>query len=72
MKALFALGVILIVLGVASLFIPFPMREKHSMKAGPISVGVETTDQRKVDPIVSAVLIGGGVALAFVGRKRVR
>ena len=72
MKALFALGVILIVLGVASLFIPFPTREKHSMKAGPISVGVETTDQRKVDPIVSAVLIGGGVALAFVGRKRVR
>jgi hypothetical protein len=72
MKALFALGVVLIVLGVASLFVPFPTREKHSMKAGPISIGVETTDQKKVDPIISAVLIGGGVALAFVGRKRVR
>ena len=70
MKALFAIGVILIVLGVASLFVPFPVREKHSMKAGPLSVGVETTEQKKVDPIVSAVLIGGGVVLAFASRGR--
>ncbi|HYS53920.1 MAG TPA: hypothetical protein VER58_09200 [Thermoanaerobaculia bacterium] len=70
MKALFILGVILIVMGVASLFVPFPVREKHSMKAGPLSVGVETTDQKKVDPIISVVLIGGGVLLTLASRGR--
>lgn len=70
MRALFALGVILILLGVASLFIPIPVREKHGFNAGPVSVGVTTTENKKVDPIISAVLIGGGVVLALVSRGK--
>ena len=69
MRALFILGVILIILGVASLFVPIPVREKHGFKAGPVSVGVETTEHKKVDPIVSAVLVGGGVVLALASRR---
>jgi hypothetical protein len=72
MRVLFIIGVILVLLGVASLFVPIPVREKHDFKAGPISVGVETTDKKKVDPVVTAVLIGGGVLLTIVGRKGVR
>ena len=72
MRALFILGVILILLGVASLFVPIPVREKHGIKAGPVSIGVETTERQKVDPVVTAILIGGGVVLALVGRKGVR
>jgi hypothetical protein len=72
MRVLFILGVILILLGVVSLFVPIPIREKHGFNAGPVSVGVTTTDNRKVDPIISAVLIGGGVLLTIVGRKGVR
>ena len=72
MRALFALGVILILLGVVSLFVAIPTREKHGINAGPVSIGVTTTENRKVDPIISAVLIGGGVLLTIVGRKGVR
>ena len=72
MRVLFILGVILILLGVASLFVPIPVREKHGFKAGPLSVGVETTEHKKVDPVVTGILIAGGVVLTIVGRKGVR
>ena len=72
MRALFIIGVILILLGIASLFVPIPIREKHGFDAGPVSVGVTTTEHRKVDPIVTGILIAGGVVLAVVGRKGVR
>jgi hypothetical protein len=72
MRILFIIGVILILLGVVSLFVPIPVREKHGFNAGPVSIGVETTDKKKVDPIVTGALIVGGVVLAVVGRKGVR
>jgi hypothetical protein len=73
MRVLLIIGAILLILGVASLFVPIPVHEKHGFKAGPVSVGVETTDHQKVDPVISAVLIAGGVVLLVVGgRKRVR
>jgi hypothetical protein len=71
MKALFAVGVLLLILGGLSLFVPIPVRERHGFKAGGISVGVETVDRQKVHPAVSAVLIGGGVVLMIAsGRRR--
>ena len=71
MRILLVIGIILLVLGVASLFVPVPVREKHGIKAGPVSVGVETTEHEKVHPAVSAVLIAGGVVLLIAGgRKR--
>jgi hypothetical protein len=71
MRALFLIGVILLLLGLASLFVPIPRHERHGINAGPVSVGVETTQNERVSPAISAVLIAGGVALAIVGgRKR--
>lgn len=70
MRALFVLGVILILLGVVSLIVPIPVREKHGFNAGPVSVGVTTTENKKVDPIISGVLIVGGVVLALVSRGK--
>lgn len=56
-----------------SLFVPIPQREHHAVEAGPIRIGVETTDKEKVHPAVSAVLIAGGVALVIAdSRKRKR
>jgi hypothetical protein len=72
LKVLFVVGLLLLVLGVLSLFIPFPVREKHGIKAGDLSVGIETVERQKVHPAVSAVLIGGGVVLMIAGtRKRI-
>lgn len=72
MRALAAVGVVLLVVGVASLFIPIPHHERHGVSAGGVSLGVETTTQEKVHPGISAVLIVGGVALMIVGRPRRR
>jgi hypothetical protein len=70
MRAILPLGAILLVLGLLSLVIPIPHREKHGFTAGPISVGVETTDREKVPPMVSGILIAGGVALIIVGARK--
>jgi hypothetical protein len=69
MRVLFIVGVILLALGVVSLFVPIPVKEKHGFNAGGISVGVETTEKQKVHPAVSAVLIGGGVVLMIAGAR---
>lgn len=70
MRVLFVLGAILLVLGVASLFVPIPHREKHGVAAGGLSIGIETTRRETVHPAVSGVLIAGGVALLIVGKRR--
>ena len=70
MKVLFVIGIILVLLGIVSLFVPIPVREKHGITAGGLSVGIETVERQKVHPAVSAVLIGGGVLLLFVGKRR--
>jgi len=69
MRVLFIIGLILLALGVGSLFIAIPVKEKHGFKAGDLSVGVETTERQKVHPAVSAVLIGGGVVLMIAGAR---
>ena len=70
MCVLFIIGAILLVLGVASLFVPIPHRERAGIRAGDISLGVETTTREKVHPAISAVLIAGGVVLLYAGRRR--
>jgi hypothetical protein len=70
MKALFGVGVLLIVLGITSLFIAIPQREQHGVKIGDASIGVQTETSRKVAPAVSAALIIGGAVLVFAGRRR--
>ena len=70
MRILFIIGVVLLVLGVASLFVPIPHHERSGISAGDISLGVETTTREKVHPAISAVLIAGGVVLLIAGRRR--
>ena len=71
MKALFAVGLILLVLGVASLFVPIPQKERAGVEVGGVSLGVETTSREKVSPIVSGALIVAGAGMMIAGgRKR--
>ena len=72
MRILLVLGIVLLLLGIASLFIPIPHRERHGIDAGGLSIGFETTTREKVHPAVSAVLIAGGVVLILAGRGRRR
>ena len=70
MRIFLIIGVILLILGIASLFVPIPHQQRHGFDAGPISVGVTTTDREKVHPAISAALIIGGVVLMVVGGRK--
>ena len=72
MRMLFIVGTLLLLVGIASLFIPIPHRERHGIDAGGLSVGCETTTREQVHPVVSAVLIGGGIAWMLGGMGGLR
>ncbi len=69
MRILFWVGLIVLILGIASLFIALPQRETHGVRAGDISVGIQTQQNEKVSPIVSAVLIIGGAGMMIAGGR---
>jgi hypothetical protein len=69
MKMLLFAGLLLIVLGFASLVVPIPHSETEGIKIGDTNIGVQTSHNERVSPVVSAVLIAGGVALAIAGAR---
>lgn len=70
MKQLFWIGIVLVVLGLASLVVPIPHSEREGISAGGMSVGIQTRHSETVSPIVSAVLILGGAGLMIAGKGR--
>ena len=70
MKLLFAVGLVVLILGIASFFVPFPRQENHGIKAGDIKIGVQTEHKERISPIVSAVLILGGAGMMIAGGRR--
>ena len=69
MRILLFAGLLLVVLGIASLVVPIPHTERQGIKAGDLNIGVQTSHSERVSPIVSAVLIAGGIALAIAGAR---
>ena len=69
MKALMLVGVLLVVLGIVSFFVPVPHSERHSVSFGDARVGITTQEDEKVPPVVSIVLIVVGAGLMIAGRK---
>jgi hypothetical protein len=67
MKILLYVGLLLIVLGVASLVVPIPHTQTEGIKLGSANLGVQTSHSERVSPIVSIVLIAGGIALGMAG-----
>jgi len=69
MKILLLAGLLVVVLGIASLIVPVPRTETHGIKAGNMNIGVQTSESERVSPIVSVVLIAGGIALTIAGAR---
>jgi len=69
MRILLFAGLLLSVLGIASLVVPIPHSETHGIKAEDIDVGVQTSHSERVSPIISAVLIAGGIAMTIAGER---
>jgi hypothetical protein len=70
MKPLFWLGLVLLILGVASLLIPIPRNQRDGVKVGGIAIGIETSHDEKAPPAVSAAMILAGAGLMIAGRSR--
>jgi hypothetical protein len=69
MKILLFAGLLLIVLGIASLIVPIPQTETHGIKAGDMNIGVQTSHSERVSPVISVLLIAGGIALSIAGGR---
>jgi hypothetical protein len=69
MKVLLPAGLLLIVLGIASLVVPIPHTEKEGIKIGNTNLGVQTSHSERVSPMISVVLIAGGIALSIAGSR---
>jgi hypothetical protein len=70
MKAAFWIGVVLLILGLASFVVPIPRTERDSVSAGGITLGVKTQHQETVSPVISAVLLLGGAGLIIAGKVK--
>jgi hypothetical protein len=70
MKALFGIGFVVLILGLASLVVPIPQREREGISVVGVSLGVETRHEEKVHPALSAVMILGGLGAMAAGKRR--
>jgi hypothetical protein len=69
LKILLFAGLLLVVLGIASLIVPIPHSDTHGIKIGDANIGVQTSHSERMSPIISVVLIAGGIALTIAGAR---
>ena len=71
MKALLIVGLVVVVLGILSFFVPVPHTEHHGVDAGDIHLGVNTHHDELLPPYVGvALIVVGGGLMVVGGRKR--
>ena len=64
------IGAAVLILGIATLFVPIPQREKHGITVGDLSLGVVTQSDERVPVVVSVVIILGGLGAIALGARR--
>lgn len=69
MRALFWIGLIVLIVGIASFFVAVPQRHEEGVKIGGASIGVQATTHDKLPPWVGGVLIGGGIVMMIAGGR---
>jgi uncharacterized protein YjeT (DUF2065 family) len=69
MRGIAIAGVVLLILGVLSFFVPFPHAEHHGVSIGDAHVGVTTEHDQKVPVALSLVLVVAGAGMMIAGRK---
>jgi hypothetical protein len=69
-RALFWIGLAVLILGILSLVVPLPHRNGEGVNVGGVSIDIETRHEEKVSPIISAVRILGGLGAIAFGRGK--
>ncbi|HUK25426.1 MAG TPA: hypothetical protein VLV49_12660 [Terriglobales bacterium] len=70
MKALFGIGLVVLILGIASFFVPIPRQENHGIKVGDAKIGVQTQHDEHLSPVISVVLVVAGAGMMIGARGR--
>ena len=70
MKALFWIGLVVLIFGLVSLAVPIPHRNRQGVTVAGVSLGVETRTEENVPPALSAVMIAGGLGAMIAGKRR--
>lgn len=70
MRPLSVLGIVLLILGGISFFVPIPTSKNHDVKVGSASIGVTTHHDEKLSPVVGGVLCAAGVVLLVAGSRK--
>lgn len=70
MKTLKLIGAVLLLLGLLSFVVPIPHQEDHSMRIGDAKIGVQTNHSERVPPLLSGVLVLGGVVAMAAGSRK--
>ena len=70
MKALLAVGLIVLILGIVSFVVPFPHASHHELRSGDVHLAVTTRHDERVPPAVSVVLVVVGTGIMIAGRGK--
>ena len=70
MRLLFVIGLVVLVLGLLSFFVPIPTSHTHSAKIGDASIGITTHDSEKLSPAIGGVMCLAGVVLLIAGSRK--
>lgn len=70
MRALLAIGLVVLVIGIVSFIVPFPHATHHEFRAGDAHIGVTTRHDEKVPPAVSVLLVIVGAGVMIAGRGK--
>lgn len=69
MRGLFVAGLIVLILGILSFFVPVRHTEHHGIDAGDVHLGVKTHHDNVLPPAVGIVMVVVGAGLMIAGRK---
>ncbi len=69
MRTVLWIGVVVIILGIASFFVTIPEKHREGIKMGGASIGVETTSSEKLPVYVGVILLVGGISMVLAGAK---
>lgn len=70
MRTLAIIGVVVLILGIASFFVPLPHSENHGVNLGDASLNVTTHHQEMLPPAVGGILCAVGAVLLIAGMRK--
>jgi len=70
MRPLSILGLVVLLLGILSFFVPVPVNHTRELKAGDASIGITTRHHEILPPAVGGILCAVGAVLLIVGARK--